>query len=103
MCPSYKEFLGIDGEALEFAWNIFSGFRHCRFFKRSRMICESGTLNLKNSQPGSSSCQCSTTLMGERKEMMEFVCRLRKSPGIREEILARTLDVSRSWRRKEVV
>ena len=32
----------------------------------------------KNSQVGSSSCQCSTTSIGERKEMMEFVFRIQK-------------------------
>ena len=41
--------------------------RHCRFFKNSRMICKSGTLNLKNSQIGSSSCQFSTILTGQGK------------------------------------
>ena len=54
-----------------------------------------------NSQTGSSSCQCSTTSIGQRKRWnlyFEF-----RSQGIRAEILAGTLDVSRSWRRKEVV
>ena len=83
---------------------IFSkDFRHCRFFRKSRMICESGTWNLRDSQTGSSSCQCSTTSIGQEKETMEFVFRIQKSQGIREKILAGTLDVSRSWRRKEVV
>ena len=26
MFPSYKELLGIDGEAIEFEWNIYPGF-----------------------------------------------------------------------------
>ena len=42
---SYKELLGIDGEAIEVEWNISQDFRHCRFFKRSRMICERETLS----------------------------------------------------------
>ena len=53
-------------------------FRHCRFFRKSRMICENGTLNLRNSQTGSSSCQCSTTSIGHGKETMEFVFRVQK-------------------------
>ena len=58
---------------------IFSqDFRHCRFFRKSRMIYENGTLNLRNSQPGSSSCQCSTTSIGQEKETMEFVFRIEK-------------------------
>ena len=40
---------------------------HCRFFRKSRMTCKNGTLNLKNSKIGSSSCQCSTILIGQRK------------------------------------
>ena len=53
MSVSYKELLGIDGEPVEFEWT-FQDFRHCRFCKRSRMICQRETLNLKNSQTGSS-------------------------------------------------
>ena len=64
---------------------IFSqDFRRCRFFKRSKMICENGTSNLRDSQTGSSSCHCSTTSIGQRREMMEFVFRIQKSQGIRE-------------------
>ena len=46
------------------------------------MICKSGTLNLRNSQTGSSSCQCSTTSIGQEKEMMEFVFRIQKKSRI---------------------
>ena len=53
--------------------------RHCRFFKRSRMIYKSGTLNLRNSQIGSSSCQCSTILIGQEKETMRFVFRVQRT------------------------
>ena len=65
--------LGFDREAIESEWIFSQNFRHCRFFKRSRTICESGTLNLKRSQTGSSSCQCSTASIGHRKETMVFV------------------------------
>ena len=50
---------------------IFSlDFRHCRFFRKSRVICENETLNLKNSQTGSSSST------GQEKETMELVFRI---------------------------
>ena len=78
MSLSNKELLGIDGEAIQFEWNIFQDFRHCRFFKRSRMICENGTSNLRNSQTRSSSCQCSTTSIGQSKKTMDFVFRIQK-------------------------
>ena len=62
MHPSYQELLRIDGAA------IFQDFRHCRFFRKSR-ICENGTLNLSNLQTGSSSCRCATTSHGDLKTM----------------------------------
>ena len=52
MSASYKELIGIDGESIELEWNISQDFRHFRFFKRSRMICENVTSNLKNSRTG---------------------------------------------------
>ena len=71
-------------------------FCHCRFFKRSRIICENGTSNhlYVNVQRH--------RLDKERKRWnLYFECR--ESQGIREEILARTLDVSGTRRRKQVV
>ena len=52
--------------------------RHCRFFRKSQMICKNGR---KNSQIGSSSCQCSTTLTGQRKETMTFAFRIQQTSG----------------------
>ena len=61
----------IDGATIEFE-------RHCRFLKKSRMICKSGTLNLKNSQT-ESSCQCSTMKIGREKETMRCTSNSEKS------------------------
>ena len=44
------------------------------------MIYKSGTMNLRNSQIGSSSCQCSTVLIAQEKETMRFVFRIHKKP-----------------------
>ena len=77
---------------IEFDWNSTR-----TSLGKSRMICENGTLDLKNSQIGSSSCQCSTTSIGQEKETMEFVLRIQKIQAMCEEILAGTLDVLRSW------
>ena len=43
-----------------------------------RMICESGRLNLKNSHIGSSSCQCSTILIGQKIETMGVLLQTQK-------------------------
>ena len=69
-------------ESMEKQWNS-SGIssqdlRRCRFFRRSRMINKSGTRNLRNSHIGSSSCQCSTILVGQEEETMMFVFRIQK-------------------------
>ena len=73
MSASFLRIAGIGGEVTEFEW-----MRHCRFFRRSRLIYKSGTLNLRNSQTGSSSCQCSTTLIGQGRETMRFVFEIQK-------------------------
>ena len=66
------------------------------------MICEDGTVNLKIFTDRI--IFMSMTLIGQEKETKEFVSRIqKKSQGTREKILAGTLDVSRSRRRKEVV
>ena len=52
---------------------FFQDLHHCRFFRRSKIICKSGTLILKNSEIGSFSCQCSTIFIGQEKETVRFV------------------------------
>ena len=36
MSPLYKELLGIDGEAIEFEWNIFQGFSSLQILQKIR-------------------------------------------------------------------
>ena len=57
----------------------------------------------KGSQTESSSCQCSTTSIGQERKWWNLYFEFGKGQGIREEILARTLNVSGSWTRQEVV
>ena len=100
MSASLRELLGIDGEALEFEWNISQDLRHSRLFRDSRMTCN-GTLNLRNSQIGSS-CQCSTKVIGQGKETMRSVFRIqKKSRRTRRNSRRDTFPLS--WRCKEVV
>ena len=95
---SCKELLGIDGELREFEWNVSRDLPHWRSSRRSRKICIE-TLNLKILKDESSSCQCSMTSNGQREEIRKFVLQIQKSQGVCEEILARTLDIPRPWRR----
>ena len=78
MWASYKELLGIDGEPIDSSAIFSQDFRHCRFFRKSRVICDNDTLNLKNSQTRSSACHCRTTSIGQEKETMESVFRIQK-------------------------
>ena len=58
---SFGELLGLDGEPIEFEWNISQDSQHCRFFTKSTAIWKKQTSNRKSSVIGSSSCPCSTT------------------------------------------
>ena len=51
---------------------------HCRFFKRSRMICKNARWNQKNSKIELSSCQWSRTLNGQEKGTKTFVFQIQK-------------------------
>ena len=83
---------------------IFSmDLHHWRVFKRSRMICKNGILKLRSLEIELFSCQCSMRSFGHEKETKRFVFRVHKNQDAREEILAGTLYVPRSWRRTEVV
>ena len=84
---------------------IFSqDFRHCWFFKRFNRYWKERASNLKSWRTGSSSCHCSTASIGQRTQMMRFCfSNAEIVQGLRDEILARTLDVSGSWLGREVV
>ena len=75
---SYRKLLGIDGEPIEFEWNISQDLPHCRFSRRSRKTCKIETLNLNMLKDGSFSCQRSTTSDGQRKEMKKSVFQILK-------------------------
>ena len=102
MSASYKELLVIDGETIEFECEHSSrGFRHCSFFRKSRMICENGTLNLRQfTYRIIFMSNVQRHRLDKKTKRWNLYLEFRKSQGIREEILAGTLDVPRSWRRK---
>ena len=59
--------------------NISQDSQHCRFSPRARTWWLKLSVNLSNSQDGSFSCQCKTTLYGEKKETKNCVLRIAKS------------------------
>ena len=61
----FRELDRIDGEPMEFDWNLVPGFTTSGILAEiNKMMTE---INLSTSKEGSSSCQCITTLNGEKK------------------------------------
>ena len=63
----YRALDTIDGEPMEFEWNIFSGFTTLQLVREVQESCQKWAYNQKVSLDGSSSCRCSTTSHGELK------------------------------------
>ena len=74
---------------------------HCRFFKGSRMIFKNITLNLKKfGERIIFMLMFNDMEWTRKKETQRIVFQSDESQEVREEILARTVDVPRPWRRK---
>ena len=97
------ELLGIDGEAIEFECNIFPGFTSLQILQEVQ-----NDLQKRNIEPEKFTDRIILMSMFNdigwtRKGKYFFYVELRKSQGVREEILVRTLEVPRSWTRKDMV
>ena len=68
-----KDLNRIGGESMEFEWKIFPGFTTFGLLEQIQKIVEDRLVNQSSSMAGSSSCQCSTTLYVEKKEMQRNV------------------------------
>ena len=60
-------------------------------------------MNLSNLLEELSSCQCTTTLYGEKEETKNCVLRIQNRSRVFEKIRARTVVVSWAWIREEIV
>ena len=60
----YRALETIDGEPMEFEWNIFPRIHHIAALLQSPRVLVKDEHSQKNSQDGSSSCRCSTTSHG---------------------------------------
>ena len=67
--PQYRTLDTIDGEPMEFEWNIFPGFTTLQLCYEVQEFMSKIAKSQKNSQDGSSSCRCSTTSHGDLKTM----------------------------------
>ena len=69
----FSELNRTDGQTMEFEWKIFPAFTTVGILNEIQQMMENYSVNQRTSQAGSSSCQCSTTLYGMQKEMMNYV------------------------------
>ena len=101
LSASYGKLLGIDGEPIEFEWNIFQGLTSLQILQKFQ-----NDLQERNIEPGKFEdriifMSMFNDIFGQEKETKRIVFQIQKSQDVREEILAGTLHVPRPWRRKK--
>ena len=69
----FNELNRIDGQPMEFEWKIFPGLTKMGILNQIQQMMGDYSVNLNTSTTGSSSCQCTMTLCGMQKEMMNYV------------------------------
>ena len=71
--PQYKTLDTIDGEPMEFEWNIFPRIHHIAAHQQSPRVHEQKWANPNNSKHELSSCRCPMTSYGDLKTMKRNV------------------------------
>ena len=70
---NYRNFVRIDGEPMEFEWNISQDSIRCSSVKKSKVNCTDWERHQRISQEEFYLCRCSTTLLAEQKTMKKNV------------------------------
>ena len=70
---NYRNFDRIDGEPMEFEWNISQGSIRCSSVKKSKVCCTDWEKYQKISQEEFYLCRCSTTFLVEQRIMKKNV------------------------------
>ena len=77
LSASYAGLRRSGGEPIEFEWTTLQKKKpHCRFCEGSKVICKDETLNQKKLEIVSSSCQCSMTLIEQRRKTKKIVIQI---------------------------
>ena len=93
---SCRELFRIGGGPIVFEWHIFPGRTTLEILQKiPKKTCKIKTLNLENMKNRSSSCQCSMASIGRERKFRKVYFEFRTNHELREEILARTLDIPR--------
>ena len=99
MSASYKELLVIDGEPIEFEWNILPGFSSLQLLQKIQNDLRERNIEPEKIEhrPDHLHVKFQRHRLDKKRKRWNLHFEFRKSQGIREEILAKTLDVPRSW------
>ena len=100
---SCRELLGIDGEPIEFEWNIFPGLTSLEILQKIQKDLRDRNIEPEKFEDRIIFMSMFNDIEWTKRGNSEMHFKFRTSQEVREEILARTLDIHRPWRRKEVV
>ena len=99
-----KELSRIDSMLTEFEWKIFPGFTTLDILEEiQQFLWKIYIANLSSSTTGSSSCQCTTTLYGEKRKHGKVCSKFYYNCEIRSQIPLRLLVFLGIWIRKGMV
>ena len=100
---SYRELLGIDGEPFEFECNILQGLTSFEILQKIQRDLQDRNIEPEKSEDRIIFMSMFNDVDWTKRGHSERCFKFRTSQEVREEILARTLDIPRPWRCKEVV
>ena len=93
----FRNFDRIDGEPLEFEWNVFQDSIRCSSVKKSKVYCTDWEKHQKFSQEEFYSCRCSTTFPVEQKTMRRMSGKCSTRIFVCKKIWKRTMIIHWSW------
>ena len=97
-----RSFFWTDGEPIEFEWNVFPGLTSLEILQKIQEDLQDRKIEPEDFEDRIMS-MLNDIEWTKRGKFRECYFKFRTSQELREEMLARTLDIPRSWRRKEMV
>ena len=92
---SYEELLGIDGEPIEFGWNIFPGLTSLQIPQRIQNDLQQRNIEPENLRANYLHVNVQRHRKDKKSKRKELYFKFRKCQDVREKILAGTLEVPR--------
>ena len=92
----------IDGEPMEFEWNIFPGFTTLQLCHKVQELLSRLSVTPENFTRRIFSCRCSTTSYGDLKTTKKNASQMLNSfLSVQKEIWSKTMVISRTWIREK--